>query len=276
VSFLLDRFQEFYREVLRLRDRVARGTWVFDAGSGTPSPSSSPSPSESETGTEAADAAPAPSAVWRSLLSLLEGQALEAGRTGGDFAAEIYRRAQYAMAALADETFLHLDWPGREAWRQNLLEARLFGSHRAGEELFARIEELLREPDTVLHELARLYLQVLALGFQGKFRGRPDAERELEAYRRRLFRFIFGRDPKAVRGEERLVPQAYAATLDKGEGAALPHLRPWIWAVILITALWLAAGHLLWRHEIAGIEPLVTDVLSSDQAAAAAERRAGP
>jgi type VI secretion system protein ImpK len=243
--FLIDRFQDFYREVLRLKQSVAHGTWVFDAQAG------------------AAPEDLSPTAVWRTLLSLLERQALEASRSGGDFALEVYRRAQYAMAALADEVFLHLDWAGREAWRSHLLESRLFGSHRAGEELFERVEELLHDRDNVYGELARVYLTVLALGFQGKFRGHPEAERELESYRRRLFRFIFGRDPQAMRGDERLVPEAYAATLDEGRGSTLPHLKPWIWALALLVALWIGGSHLLWRSTLAGLQPLVTEILGT-------------
>lgn len=258
--FLLDRFQDFYREVLRLRESVSQGAWVFDAErSAAPSAQNTPGGDT------------APTAVWRTLLTLLERQALEAGRSGGDFALEIYRRAQYAMAALADEVFLNLDWAGREAWRDHLLEARLFGSHRAGEELFERIEELLRDRDTVYGELARVYLTVLALGFQGRYRGQPDGERELDSYRRRLFRFIFGRDPQTVTpggGGERLVPQAYASTLDEGARSTLPHLKPWLWAVALLTVLWIAGGHLLWRGTVAGLEPLVDEVLGSPVPAA--------
>ena len=250
--FLLDRFQDFYREVLRLKQSVGQGSWVFDSRPGQPG---QPGTIEDLS----------PTAVWRTLLALLERQALEASRSGGDFALEVYRRAQYAMAALADEVFLHLDWPGREAWRSNLLESRLFGSHRAGEELFERIEELLHDRDTVYGELARVYLTVLALGFQGKYRGHPDAERELESYRRRLFRFIFGRDPQAVRGDERLMPEAYAATLDEGSGSTLPHLKPWVWAAVLLLALWLGGGHLIWRSTLTDLQPLVTEILGVEE-----------
>lgn len=265
--FLLDRFQDFYREVLRLKQSVGQGNWVFDAQAAQSAPvTSAVTPVEDLS----------PTAVWRTLLALLERQALEASRSGGDFALEVYRRAQYAMAALADEVFLHLDWPGREAWRSNLLESRLFGSHRAGEELFERIEELLHDRDNVYSELARVYLTVLALGFQGKFRGHPEAERELESYRRRLFRFIFGRDPQAVRGDERLMPEAYASTLDEGSGSTLPHLKPWVWALILLVALWLGGGHLIWRSTLSGLRPLVTEILGAEGKARSAEARVSP
>src|ERR1051326_5389554 len=85
--FLIDKFQQFYGEVLKLQARVAAGAWIFN---GTESVSESA-------------AKESPSAVWRRLVSILERQSLDAGFEGGDFAVEIYRRAQYAMGGLADE-----------------------------------------------------------------------------------------------------------------------------------------------------------------------------
>src|ERR1051325_10339910 len=156
--FLIDAFQQFYGEVIRLKGRLSGGGWSVD-----------------EVAERTNDVTP--SGVWRKLLSILERQALEAGREGGDFGVELYRKAQYAMAALADETFLTLNGIARGAWRQHLLESRLFGSHRAGDELFEKIDELLRARDSLHLELARVYLMVLALGFQGKFRGKRSEER---------------------------------------------------------------------------------------------------
>src|SRR4029079_5118645 len=208
----------------------------------------------------------------RRFLTVLERQALDAGREGGDFALELYRRAQFAMTALADEIFLNLEWPGREAWRENLLEAKLFGSRRAGEELFERIEEILRDRDTVYTELARIYLMVLALGFQGKYRGEKDAEQEIAAVRRRLFRFVFNREPQVVRGNERIAPRAYASTRDERRNAELPYLRPWIAGIVLVIVLWVAAAHALWLSEGAQIEPVVNEIVQRAQSMAPGER----
>lgn len=235
--FLLDRFHEFYREVLRLKERVKEDAYALEE-------------------------------VRRSLTFLLERQALEAGRGGGDFGLEVYRRAQYAMAALADEIFLHLPWSGQEAWRNRLLEAHFFGSHRAGEELFERIEKLVQDSDASYRELGRVYLAVLALGFQGRYRNDPEAPARLQVHRERLFRFIYGRDPEAVRGQARLMPEAYAATLDEGRTSTLPHLKPWIWALVLVTVLWIAGGHLLWRSVVRDVRPLVEEILSQPEPAA--------
>jgi type VI secretion system protein ImpK len=243
--FLIDKFQQFHGEVIRLRGRVAEGSWVFqgDAGSALNEPRESPS------------------GVWRKLVGMLEQQSLDAGRDGGDFGLEVYRRAQYAMAALADEIFINFEWAGRDAWREHLLEAKLFGSHRAGEELFERIDNLLRERDTLYGELARIYLMVLALGFQGKYRGRVEADEVIESYRRRLFRFIYARDPQVLLGIERVMPQTYAATLDEASVTELPYLKPWLWMLALVIVVWLAGSHLLWRNAVADLEPLVDQIL---------------
>ena len=245
--FLIDKFQQFYGEVLRLRVRVAEGSWVFepDAAGGAAEPRESPA------------------SVWRKLVAVLEKQSLDASREGGDFGVQIYRRAQYAMTALADEIFINLQWVGRDAWREHLLEAKLFGSHRAGEELFERIDALLREHDTLYGELARIYLMVLALGFQGKFRGRADAHDEIELYRRRLFRFIYQRDPQVAYGGERMIPQAYAATLDEATVSKLPYLKPWIWTLVLVLVLWIAGSHLLWRNAVSHLEPVVDEIVNT-------------
>jgi type VI secretion system protein ImpK len=173
------------------------------------------------------------------------------------------------MAALADEIFLHLDWAGRDAWRQNLVEAKLFGTHRAGEELFERIDDLLRDSDSGRTEIARVYLSVLALGFQGKFRGRSDAEQEIEVIRRRLYRFIFGRDPRVVRGREAVAPQTYMGTIERPR-VELPHLKPWIWAIVLVTLVWLTGQHLIWQHTVSQIAPLVDRILDPYSAPAPA------
>lgn len=242
--FLIDKFQQFHTELTKLKSRVAEGSWVFEAGEAAAPASTNDSPLS----------------IWRRLVSILDRQALDAGMEGGDFALELYRRAQYAMAALADETFINLDWAGRDAWREHLLESKFFGTHRAGEEMFERIEELLHEHDALYAELGRVYLMVLALGFQGRYRGQPGADEVLASYRHRLHRFIYSRDPQVTRSSERVTPQAYMATIEEATKSELPYLKPWIWAIILIIALWLVGGHLIWMNAVEEIRPVVQEI----------------
>lgn len=57
---------------------------------------------------------------------------------------------------------------GAKAWRAAPLQARYFGSLRAGGALYDRIAEVLRQPSPVPAVLV-CYQRVLALGFQGQF-----------------------------------------------------------------------------------------------------------
>jgi type VI secretion system protein ImpK len=174
----------------------------------------------------------------------------------------MYGEAQYVMAALADEAFLHLDWSGREGWSANLLEQKLFKTHRAGEEVFERIDQLLARRDPFYLDLAQVYLMALALGFEGKFREAPDGGRRLASYRRRLLEFLAEREPELLDAGRDLVPEAYESTLDQERGRRLPHLRPWVVAGVGVLALWVAIGHLLWNDLIADLDPLLQRILA--------------
>ncbi len=229
-------FQELCREVIRLKQQILAPD--FEAGDG-----------------ESAS----PAVVWQTLVNLLERQALAARAGGGDLAAELYSHAQFVMAALADEVFLNLDWPGREQWRANLLEAKFFGSHRAGDIFFTRLDDLLARRGAVYTDLAYVYLMALGLGFEGRYRGEAGAEVALAGYRQRLFRFIFHRESSL--DEEALVPQAYGVTLEEGTGRRLPYLKPWILAGVAVVVLWFVLSFPIWWRLTGELEQILLGIL---------------
>jgi len=224
-SFLLGAFREFYAELSRLRRHVQADPWPAGADEGRPD---------------------APRLLCARLTALLERQAVEAARTGGQVAAALCREAQYVMAAVGDETLLNLDWWGRSGWASHLLEQRLFGTQVAGERVFARVEELLRDGDAARRDLAAVYLMALSLGFQGRYRGTTSIG-QVDAYRRELFAFVFRRHPSLSRGERRLFPQAYENTLR--DRAPVPPGGPGRWTGILaaVAAVYLLLSTLLWN-----------------------------
>jgi type VI secretion system protein ImpK len=228
-SFLPRAFREFYAELVRQRRAVLADPW----------------PRAAE-GAGSAGAAPDGGTVSARLQALLERQGLEAGRLGGQAGAALYRDAQYVMAAVGDEVFLHLDWWGRRAWAGSLLEARLFGSQVAGERVFDRIDELLRDRDPVRRDLAAVYLMALSLGFQGRYRESRDAFR-LEEYRRELFGFVFRRQPSLLRGERRLFPAAYEHTLRSAPPPPSRRASRWALALAGVALAYLLAAGLVWR-----------------------------
>lgn len=243
--FLAHQFRELYSEVLHLKFQLGQGDWLFinekrDDGNGGEVP---------------------PNAIWQQLLTLLERQALEAQRAGGHLAVDIYSQAQYVMAALADEIFLNLQWPGQETWRSNLLESKLFQSHSAGETFFERLDVLLADKDPIFIDLARIYLNALALGFQGKFRDDINGTVELANYRRRLLRFIHQREPVLLEGKERLAPQAYTSILDQGRNQQLPYLKRWILAFSLLLVLWVVGSYPLWHELTADMRSEIEEIL---------------
>jgi type IV/VI secretion system ImpK/VasF family protein len=261
-SYLLTQFREFYREVARLKRTVAYAPPLSAAEEVVFAAQSAAAGAGGGGGTSlvprTVEASPAVTGVWQQLLSVLERQALEAGQ-GGAFAYEVYREAQYVMAALADEIFLHLEWEGKSSWP--LLESRLFQSHIAGEEVFNRIDRLLQRRDPFYLDLAAVYFMALSLGFEGKYRGADDLDpRE---YRRQLFRMIYRRDPKLFTATAPLFPQTYQNTLDKSEVKKLPAQWVWVWLIAAVLVLWIGASEYSWASATNRVSCLVCHALDA-------------
>lgn len=267
-SPLLSQFREFYQEVVRWKRLAARegeslqmaasgGGALVVSGPGTAVPGALVPVGAAGTLVPSPSTSVAPATVWHALVGLLNRQEAEVRRTGGEYAAALYRRAQYVMAALADEIFLYLDWPGREDWRSHLLEFKLFQSYRAGEEVFRRIEALLRTRDPADSELAKIYLMALALGFRGALRGAEGAAR-IDTYRRELYTFLTNRDPGTPREPQSLFPEAYQSNVESsGESERLSAARRWLLAGLLLALAWIFISHRVWVGIVEDLQPLV-------------------
>jgi len=193
----------------------------------------------------------------RILVQLLERQTREVRAENGSHGVEVYSKAKYAMAALGDEILLSHDLAYAERWSPRLLESTLFRSQRAGEEIFEEIDKL-SDVDAAAGELARVYLAVLALGFQGNAKS---TDAEMSRRRRRLFALAYG-DPTLIGSHPLIAPAAYESTLADGERSELPHLRPWIYALILLVVLYVAAGAAMWHATASELDPLVEQVIA--------------
>ena len=244
-TVLLSRFREFYAEVIRLKRLIAQPSPAGQAG---------------EQSTETTKTDPIVLEVWQRLLSVLERQALMAGDQPS-FSLEVYREAQYVMAALADDVFVHLDWQGKDFWMSHLLESKLFNTHVAGEEIFKKVDRLLKDRDPVYADLAAVYFMALALGFRGRYYGQSDLS-PLDLYRRETFSFIFRDDPR-VREESRyLFPKAYTRTLEELPKERFKDMRLWLSILAVVTATWLLSSHLQWVELSDKLKSDVTEVLA--------------
>ncbi len=238
---LLSMFQEFHAELSGIRNALSLGDRMAEQGQPLPDP------------------AQVAVRINRRLHRLLDTQAATAMRQGGRFGVELYREAQYVMAALADEVLLHGDaWTGREHWLDNLLELSLFGTRVAGERIFQRLDVLLSGRQQQDPDLLSVYLAALSLGFRGRYH-RPQDEPIRRRYRQGLADLLAqaaGQTGPAAA----LCPAAYASTVTEGREVRLPHLRPWLYGLLILLALHTLVAHGVWYVRTYRLGPLATPV----------------
>lgn len=182
------------------------------------------------------------------LAAVINRQASRVNRECSPGAVRAYRIAMYAMAALADEIFvLELDWAGREAWLDVLVEYKLFKSRTAGSQLFAAMHKLLDMPvRNALHlDLASVLLMTLQLGFKGQHRGAHGLA-TLRDLRTRLFAVL--RSGEAGEQLRLAFPQAYQNLARESAPVRLAPLTPWYVATGAALLFYLIVSTLVWLH----------------------------
>ena len=176
-SWLQRKFTEFFVEVQRQAVAIRTGRWELGE--------------EPQRVREMEDyRGKGPDAAWDAIAMVIRRQEAEARETQA-VVPEVYKEAQYAMVCLAHDVFVVQlgDWPGRQGWLDMPLEKAFFNSNAGGGEIFRRISKVLSRHDPADRDLARVYFNMLSLGFVGKYGGRSAAGRtppEIEDLRKRL------------------------------------------------------------------------------------------
>lgn len=135
----------------------------------------------------------------------------------------------YALCALLDESVLNrgtMD-DGYLTWHRDPLQAHFFGTLNAGEELWERIRNLLKEPAPDTAVLTCMY-RTLQLGFVGQYRAQNDERREdvVRALSERVPAFTLAQDAPIVVRASRLRSGRHLYWLS------------WILGAAVLTALW--------------------------------------
>jgi len=232
---VLEEFQSFCAEIIRTREAARAHAATVAVSSPDPN-----TPDEFAVQS------------WQRLAGMLERQALLVGRAGGELSFSLYREAQYVMASLADEFFVHLEWEGRTYWTRHLLETQLFGSNVAGEAFFANLDSLLDQPERAYSDIYSIYLYALALGFRGKYWGTDDGG-AIDHYRRMLFQRIYGHQADLSTEGKRLFPETYIA-LRHALAARLPSPGTWLEYLAIAVVCWLLVTHVVWNSIIGELE----------------------
>jgi type VI secretion system protein ImpK len=243
---LMAYFRAFYADLMTTREALESGrTLPGGIVSAT---------SEVQQSIEGAAVEVSAATVAAGLANILEQQALEVARQGGALAAERYQEAQYVMAALADELFLHeIQWAGGAHWAEHLLERRLFGTYDAGQQVFRRAAAILDERGHSDRELAMVYFSALGLRFMGQHRGAANPI-ELEGLKRSLYRLIFGAAPGLDAADRRVSPAAYAHTLRNGSRRDLPTLGRWLKVGLVVGGVLLLISHLVFSDAVRNLD----------------------
>lgn len=245
-NFLLEGFARVWQEMAALRQAQAEGRLASHLG-GAAEAEAEPPGDAGNTGPPELSGREMAHRVAARLSRLLEAQARGARDFGNEAQRRQHRIALYATTALIDEVLLmELDWPGRDAWLDLLLEFRFFRTRVAGQRFFELAEQLLLREDTEEAsqvDLAAIFLLALKLGFKGAHRGAL-GEEKLRLLRARLLKRAKG-CPLPADGH--LFPQAYQFHVP-GKDARLAPLQPWLRAggfalaayLLLSSAIWLA------------------------------------
>lgn len=230
-SFLIKFFEAFYQELLALKEEAL---------------SQIPRVATSETGLPADTQKNIPEKVTdiaARAAYLLEEQAFRASQLGGDFTLSYYREAQYVQAVLADEIFLNLPWVGARYWKDYLVESRIFGTHDAGDLFFEKLDSFLAARDPLRIDMARVYLFALGLNFKGRYRD-GDADKKINAYKEKLYIFIYRHEPRVFEQQERLFPDAYRYKVERERTRQFDDLRFWtglmgsVLGALLLVSFW--------------------------------------
>lgn len=246
-TFIVECFEEFYREVLRHEQFVLSKPWQRIGGETESSPNATAE------------------YILSKLQAFLEDQVVTASYGGNSFTVNYYEEVQFVMVALADEVFLNLDWPGKSYWEAHLLEQRLYNTHSAGQVFFEKLDELLQNRDPVRVDLAVIYLNALGLGFRGKYRHFDD-DGVLKSYRRRLFTFINRREPYLFQQKIHLFPDAYSHTLEGSAAKELPNLRNWYFVFAGIGLTYLLISYVIWYSATVDISNTATRIITNNSA----------
>jgi type VI secretion system protein ImpK len=233
----MQQFRTFYRDLFEIKECIAAQRWNDLSGS---------LPGEG--------AVPAAGVVARAIFARLyrtivsQGYGVRGRDRGNGAPADI----GYVMTAIADEALLHGPaWPGQETWPATLLEEALYGSRIAGERIFRMAHELAAGQSSK-PALAISILLGFVLGFRGRYHGIDDRG-EIAALKDRLFGVIFHLPYPDQIDFHALLSTGAPHPLNRASLRALPPLRPWTLAILLLLVGYLALSQALWQGAVSPI-----------------------
>lgn len=271
-NFLMQNFQEFYRELL-IQKEIALRTLEDNRDTPLKNAPSQSSVEGSQSDEILLDEATSTPIELESITDKIQHQfrlmferfSLNAQNQVGEFAVTHFQDALYGMVALLDETFLAFSWVGKNRWERNLMEKQLFHTQVAGELVFSKIDDLLNANDPVRNDVATIYMLVLSLGFKGKYRG-ENADPQILWYQRELYKMIHRHAPALfTTGREHLIPACYEHAISLPAGKGIPDVRSWFTAFTAILFIFIVISSFLWFKLVRDMDDALGQILTQAQ-----------
>ena len=207
----------------------------------------------------AGDEALAADKVQAELIAFMEAQLGANEGIRDDSAHQITEQVRYVMVALTDDIMVNLEVDSlfRTDWRAHPLENELYGTQKAGNEFFSRLEGIsaAQEP-----EIAAAYLIALLLGFKGQYRGSDEGT--LRRKRDQQFALLFAGQPSVSDQKRQLFPDAYANTVTTEPTIAMPDPKRYLRWLAYAFVAHIVIAHAVWYVQTIEVRTVASKVMA--------------
>jgi type VI secretion system protein ImpK len=163
--------------------------------------------------------------------------------------------ARYALCTTIDEFVMSTPWGAGSVWGAQSLLSLFHKETRGGERFFQLLNKLSEDPSKNIDMLELLYL-CLSLGFQGRYRVKPNGLNELEEIRENLYQTIRNQRRET---EPELSP--HWEGLKKSAMEKPPLVPMWLAAVIVLLVM--VGLFSIWRFSLSSnIDPVHARVVN--------------
>ena len=167
--------------------------------------------------------------------------------------------AKYVITALTDEIFINLKWEGADLWKLYLLEKKLFKTETAGDKFFEMADNVINSVNN--EEIAFLYIMVLSLGFQGKYRDTENAEENVNWYKNKLYSILHVNSKRLFYpGRPHLIDSCYEHTIVDISSSNLPNTRYWSLWLLGVLFVYIIISSIIWFNITDDIKSLLDQI----------------
>lgn len=179
------------------------------------------------------------------LLKFAQKQQQQVDLLASNMQLQLYRQHLYAVCAIIDEQILtQLNWDIKHDWLQTMMELSLFESRNAGSKLIDQMEKLASAPHSFSQtekDLALIYVKVIGLGFDGKYRKQSEKLKKLQE------RLLFAAEHQVVPlTNAHLFGDSYLYNINPTEQSRLAPFSAWRRYFMLGVGFYLLASALIW------------------------------